>query len=386
MVGHVDHGKTSLTQALTGKWTDTHSEEIKRGISIRLGYADAIFFECTQCKGSERYTNQAICGQCNKPTKELRRVSFVDAPGHETLMTTTLSGAALMDGAILVIAANEPCPQSTTIEHVMALKVAGIQKIVVAQNKVDLVSKEQALKNHEQIQFFLKERGFENSVVIPTAAHFNVNIDLLIEALEKEIQTPKKDPSLSLRMFVVRSFDTNKPGCSLEQLKGGVLGGSIIQGSIEEGQTIEVSPGLDKGPIETTVTAIHTSFGLVKKSFPGGLVAVGTVLDPNETKNDQMKGQIVGPADSLPPPVTKLHLKLFPFKRLIEGASTGLKMNETVVITIGTSTSVGTIIKTAKETVDIVLKNSVTVEKDQKVVISKHQKSGWRLAAYGVCN
>ncbi len=386
LIGHVDHGKTSIAYSLTGKWTDTHSEEIKRGISIRLGYADAIFYECPNCNGSERFSNKAICSQCNQPGKEVRRVSFVDAPGHETLLMTMLSGAAVMDGAILVIAANEPCPQPSTIEHMMSIKIAGIQKLVVAQNKVDLVSKEEALKNFAQIKAFLKENGFENAVVIPTAAHFRLNIDLLIEAIEKEIPTPHKDASLPLRLFVVRSFDVNKPGCLPEELKGGVLGGSIVQGSVEEGQLIEISPGFEKGPVETKVTSIHTTFGPVKKGFPGGLLALGTLLDPNQTKNDQMKGQLVGKKGELPQPITTLHLKLFPFKRLVESASSELRANETVVLAIGTSTAVGVITKAKKDEAVIALKNPVTVEKQQKVVISRHQKSGWRLAAYGVCS
>ena len=82
-----------------------------------------------------------------KNTKPVRKVSFVDAPGHETLMATMLSGAAIMDGAILIIAANEKCPQPQTEEHLMALNIMGIKNIVIVQNKIDLVSEEQALKN-----------------------------------------------------------------------------------------------------------------------------------------------------------------------------------------------------------------------------------------------
>ncbi|MCK5261591.1 MAG: GTP-binding protein, partial [Thermoplasmatales archaeon] len=140
MIGHVDHGKTTLTQRLTGKWTDEHSEELKRGISIRLGYADAAFYKCPNCDEPQCYTTNKTCPHCNSPCELLRVVSFVDAPGHETLMATMLSGAAIMDGAVLVIAANEQCPQPQTREHLTALEIAGTKNIVIVQNKIDLVS------------------------------------------------------------------------------------------------------------------------------------------------------------------------------------------------------------------------------------------------------
>lgn len=131
MVGHVDHGKTTLVRSLSGVWTDQHSEEIKRGISIRLGYADATFRKCPNCPEPDAYTVEETCPRCGTKAEILRTVSFVDSPGHETLMATMLCGAAIMDGAVLVISANEPCPQPQTKEHLMALNITGIDKIVI---------------------------------------------------------------------------------------------------------------------------------------------------------------------------------------------------------------------------------------------------------------
>ena len=189
MVGHVDHGKTSLVQTLTGKWTDTHSEEIKRGISIRLGYADTTFYKCKKCKDSQKYSISKKCKNCASVGEISRKISFVDAPGHETLMTTMLTGAALMQGAVLVIAANEECPQPRTAEHLMALGISGIKNVVVAQNKIDLVDKERAIKNYQQIKDFLKEYGYEGAPIIPIDANFGTNIDAIIEAIETNIPT-----------------------------------------------------------------------------------------------------------------------------------------------------------------------------------------------------
>ncbi|MFG1530089.1 MAG: GTP-binding protein, partial [Thermoplasmata archaeon] len=137
LVGHVDHGKTTLTQALTGEWTDRHSEELKRGISIKLGYADAAFYRCPNCPVPTGYSVTPVCPACGGEATFLRAVSFVDAPGHETLMETMLSGAAIMDGALLLVAANERCPQPQTREHLYALDIIGVRKVVVVQNKID---------------------------------------------------------------------------------------------------------------------------------------------------------------------------------------------------------------------------------------------------------
>ena len=193
MVGHVDHGKTTLVRSLSGVWTDQHSEEIKRGISIRLGYADATFRRCPQCPEPDCFSVEAKCPHCGAETEVLRTVSFVDSPGHETLMATMLCGAAIMDGAVLVISANEACPQPQTKEHLMALNITGINKIVIVQNKVDLISKDKVVEHYNQIKSFVKGTVAENAPIIPISAQQNINIDMVIQAIESMIPTPPRD-------------------------------------------------------------------------------------------------------------------------------------------------------------------------------------------------
>jgi len=142
--GHVDHGKTSLVASITGVWASAHSEELKRGITIKVGYADAAFYKCSHTPPPEAYSTSPTCPVCGQETQLLRTVSFVDAPGHESLMTNMLAGAALMDGAILVIAANEPVPMPQTREHMLALQMLGMKKMVIVQNKIDRVDSEGA--------------------------------------------------------------------------------------------------------------------------------------------------------------------------------------------------------------------------------------------------
>ena len=379
MIGHVDHGKTSLTQALTGMWTDTHSEELKRGISIRLGYADTTFYKCSKCKDGEFYTNKEICPICGKKAKKLRTVSFVDAPGHETLMATMLSGAALMHGAVLVIAANETCPQPQTVEHLMALKIAGVEKIVVAQNKIDLVEKDKAIENMKKINEFLENNGYKNIPIIPVAAHFGTNIDLLIKAIEEFIPTPTFELDKPLVMYCARSFDINKPGQDITKLKGGVVGGSIIRGKVKLKDKIVVSPGVGGQAIETTVVSLNCNSGALKEATPGGLIAIGTQLDPVVTQNDKMRGQVVGFPGKVPESTNKMDLKIEFIERLVEKGSKKINTNEKVVLTVGTMPTIGTVIGQKKEATEFALSNPVVAEKGQKVAVSKKEATRWRL-------
>lgn len=380
LIGHVDAGKTSLVEALTGRWVDTHSEELKRGISIRIGYADASIYLCPKCK--RYFSIKEKCPYCGAKGEFQRKVSFVDAPGHETLMTTMLSGAALMHGAILVIAANEHCPQAQTIEHLNAIQISGVKNIVVAQNKIDLVSKEQALQNYKEIVAFLKEYNCQ-ATIVPTAAHLRVNIDLLIEAIEKHIASPKFDANRPLKMYCGRSFDINKPGTKPAELKGGVLGGTIMQGGIKKGQKIEISPGPLGKKIVTEVLGISCADGPLEEAKPGGLIAIETQLDPSITQNDQMRGQLIGKPGTLPEPSEAMDLEVSFLERAVADIPKELKMNESVVLTIGSMSMLGKIVKVKGNRISVKLKKPAAFWKGQNVAISKLYNMRWRLVGYG---
>lgn len=383
LVGHVDSGKTSLVKALTGKWTDTHSEELRRGITIRLGYADMDIKECPKCG---MITKEKKCPKCGTTTKTKRRVAFVDAPGHEALMTVVISSSAIMDGAILVIAANESCPQPQTYEHFKTLEIMGIKNVVVAQNKIDLVTKEEALKNYKQIKEFLKGTFAENAPIIPVAAHHGVNIDELCRAIEEHIPTPKRDPKKPTMMFVARSFDVNKPGTPIEKLVGGVIGGSLIQGELKVGDEIELRPGTEKDgkwqALETKVTSLNTCGREVKVAKPGGLIGVGTNLDPSLTKSDALVGNICGKKGTLPEVSTEISLDAKLMKRVVGTDKVDpFIMNETLVVTVGTATTLATVIGT--KPLKLSLKKPVCVEKGWVAALSRRIGNRWRLMGYG---
>lgn len=392
LVGHIDHGKTTLLQALSGKWADTHSEERKRGITIRLGYADATFYKCPKCEGAAAYSPKKKCPKCGGEAKELRAVSFVDSPGHETLMATMISGAAIMDGAILIIAANEPCPSPQTKEHLMALGIVGIDKVVVAQNKVDLVSEEEARENYNQIKEFLKGTVAGNAPIIPVSAQRNVNIDVLIQAIEETIKKPERDTKKDPRMFVVRSFDINKPGTGPKGIQGGILGGSLVEGEIKKGDTIELRPGLKKGdkwePIQTKVSALLGGGSKLDKVGPGGSIGLCTTLDPSLTKSDKLSGNMAGYPEKLPPLYSEFDLELHLLERVVglekEIGVDPIKIGEPLMMIAGSTTTVGIVSKASKGIIHARLKLPVCAHSKDRIVIARRIGQRWRLVGYGV--
>ncbi|MFW5957204.1 MAG: translation initiation factor IF-2 subunit gamma, partial [Natronomonas sp.] len=391
LVGHVDHGKTTLVQALSGEWTDQHSEEMKRGISIRLGYADATFRHCPDLDEPECYTVEEECPD-GSPSEYLRTVSFVDAPGHETLMATMLSGASLMDGAVLVVGANEPVPQAQTEEHLMALDIIGIENIVIAQNKIDLVDRDRAVENYEEIQSFVEGTVAEDAPIIPVSAQQDVNMDLLIGSIESEIPTPERDPATDARLQVARSFDINRPGTTWEDLTGGVLGGSLTAGRLKVDDEIEIKPGqeVEAGgqteyqSIETSVRSLQAGGEFVDEASPGGLLGVGTGLDPSLTKGDALAGQIAGPPGSLPPTHDEFTMGVELFDRIVgetevEPISTG----EPLMLTVGTATTVGSVTSARDDECEVTLQRPVCAQTGSKIAINRRVGSRWRLIGVG---
>jgi translation initiation factor 2 subunit 3 len=399
VVGHVDHGKTTLVQAITGIWTSKHSEELKRGMTIKLGYAETSIGLCESCKKPDGYVTEPSCRSCNsdEEPKFLRRVSFIDAPGHEVLMATMLSGAALMDGAILVVAANEPFPQPQTREHFAALGIIGVKNLIIVQNKTDVVSKEEALSQYDQIKEFVKGTWAENAPIIPVSALHKINIDAVLEAIENYIKTPERDLSQQPIMLVIRSFDINKPGTLFDSLKGGVIGGSIIQGVFRIDQEIKILPGIrtekqgkvSYQPIFTKISSIRFGDEEFSEAKPGGLVAIGTYLDPSLTKADSLLGSVVTLADAKVPVLWNIRIKHHLLERVV-GAKEMLKVDpirvkETLMLSIGSSTTLGVVTSVKSDELEIELKKPVAIwSKEVRCVLSRQIGGRWRIIGWGL--
>ena len=393
LVGHVDHGKTTLTERLSGKWTDTHSEELKRGITIRLGYADISIYKCDKC---DYYTTKNKCIKCNSETTLLRKMSLVDAPGHESLMATMLSGAAIVDGALLMIAANEKCPQPQTKEHLMALQISGMKNIIVVQNKIDLVTTEEAIKNHKQIKDFLANTDYKNAAIIPISARANVNVDVLVKTIQEKMPVIKQDLKAKPLMLVARSFDINKPGMKPKDLIGGVLGGTVKQGTFKVGDDIEICPGFmteEKNkkvwkPVKTKVTKIFSGGVPVDEIFPGGSMALGTTLDPMIVKSDALTGSLVGKPGKLPPVHYQISLDTHLLERVVgtkeEDEVKPLAKKEVLMLNVNSAATVGVVLDPSKKNTTCILKKPICANPGDRITISRRVGDRFRLIGYGI--
>jgi translation initiation factor 2 subunit 3 len=394
VVGHIDHGKTTLLGKLTGKFPDTHSEELKRGITIKLGYSDTTIF-----KDGINYNNQ------NKGTP-IRYVSFIDAPGHEMLMATMLSGAAIIDAAILVIAANEGIKPQTR-EHFIALQAKKIKNIIIAQNKIDLVTKEQAIKNYQEIKNFVKGTIAENSPIIPISSQQEINIDKLIEEIAK-LEIPKRDTESKPIFLIARSFDINRPGTSIEKLHGGILGGILKKGKLKVGEQIEIKPGLmikkanqqNYQSLITKIISLYKGNKSVEEVTPGASISIETELDPSLTKADSLSGCLAGLKNELPEITYKVKIKSQLFKEIL-GISehkevSPLKTKEMLMLNINTTITIGTIEKVRhlqfldhqlpskeEDEIELFLNIPIVAIKEDNVGIARNIEGHWRLIGFG---
>ena len=395
-IGHVDHGKTTLVQALTGVWASRHSEELKRGITIRLGYADMAIYKCPKCPAPKNYSVMPVCPNCDSKAVFVRAVSFVDAPGHEALMATMLSGAAIMDGAILVIAADEPCPQPQTREHLAAAEVIGIKNIIIVQNKIDIVEEKRARESFEEIKRFVKGTIAESAPIIPVSAQHEVNVDVLLNAIEEIIPTPERDETKSPLMYIIRSFDVNKPGTSIQALEGGIVGGTIAQGKFAVGDEIEIRPGISSeregrtvyNPLISEIVSLHTGEKSIEEATCGGLVGVGTLLDPSYSKADGLTGNIAGKTGMLPPILTELTLETHVLERAV-GTKELLKVErinpgESLLLHVGAAVNLGKVLSVKKNVVRLKLGRPICAPPSARVAMSRKITARWRLIGYGI--
>jgi translation initiation factor 2 subunit 3 len=389
LAGHVDHGKTTLLYQLTGKWTDTHSEELKRGITIKLGYADAIIKRCEKC---QMLTTAKEC-KCGGKAIPVKYVSFVDVPGHEMLMATMMSGAAIIDAALLLIAATEGIKPQTK-EHLAALDAKGIHNIIIVQNKIDLVTKERAVENYAEIKKFVKGTVAESAPIIPISAQQGANIEMLLEEIDK-LPIPKRDTESKPLFFIARSFDTNRPGTLVDDMVGGVLGGVLKCGKLKVGDVIEIKPGMavkkhnitEYVPVKTKIAGLQTGNNKLDEAIPSGSLAIQTELEPGMTKADSLSGCVASLAGILPPITKNIKLKVSLFKEILgldkEEKVAPVKINEPLLLSVNTSITVGIVTKIKGNELDLALKIPIVPLAGSNIGVARNLSGHWRLIGWG---
>lgn len=411
-IGHVAHGKSTVVKALSGVQTVRFKNELERNITIKLGYANAKIYKCDssscprpscyQSSGSAR-EDVFACDRmgCNGKFRLVRHVSFVDCPGHDILMATMLNGAAVMDAALLLIAGNESCPQPQTSEHLAAIEIMKLKHIIILQNKIDLVKESQAKEQYEQILQFVQGTIAEGAPVVPISAQLKYNIEVICEYICKKIPVPVRDFTSSAKLIVIRSFDVNKPGCEVEELKGGVAGGSILCGVLRVNQEIEVRPGIvskdSEGKLQcraifSCIVSLFAEQNDLQFAVPGGLIGVGTKIDPTLCRADRMVGQVLGAVGTLPEIYTELEINYFLLRRLLgvrtEGDKKGAKVqklskNEVLMVNIGSLSTGGRVLAVKADLAKIVLTQPVCTEIGEKIALSRRVEKHWRLIGWG---
>ncbi|KAK8841783.1 eukaryotic translation initiation factor 2 subunit gamma [Tritrichomonas musculus] len=406
-IGHVAHGKSALVCAITGVKTTRTRIELVRNITMRLGYANAKIYKCPNCPEPNCYVSKSSkienpkCEICHSNLNLIRHISFVDCPGHDYLMATMLNGTAVMDAALLLVAANEKFPQPQTSEHLAAFQIMNLKHLIILQNKIDIVTKDDAKKQYEDIHKYKAMTCAKDAPIIPISASLGINIEYVIGHIVKNIPVPLRDYSAAPRMVVIRSFDINKAGCDVSKIRGGVAGGSIIQGYLKVGDEIEIRPGtieIVKDNIfcrvqKTRIISLRTEENELQFAVPGGLIGVGTTLDPSLCRHDKLIGQVIGRPGTLPDIFSSLTIKFSLFEKLLgvvqsDEVSTEvgkIKINEVLMLNIGSTSTCAIAIGLSKDKYAVLkLKDPVCTTPGERIALSRKVGKTWRLIGFGI--
>lgn len=356
-IGHVSHGKTTTVGQLTGERTQKHEKEIVENKTIHIGYANSKVWRCPETRDiccTPATITHKVSETSGKPMELISNVSFVDCPGHADFMCTMIGGTSAMNAVFLLIAANDKIfPQNQTKEHLLAMATTDVSNYLILQNKLDLVEHEQCIKNYKQISKFIADTPAKNAPIVPISAQLGQNMNIIGKYIANEIPQPIYKVNAPFKMFIIRSFDNNKPNTHFKKLIGGSIGGSIMQGCVQINDYLEIRPGYiyqhDNAfvcqPIISKVTSLFCGKEPLDIAFPGGLKAVGLELDPALSKLNGLAGQIAGTPGTLPEIYTDI---TFMYKTLNKQvASENIKKNlhdeEEIVICVNAKTIPATV-------------------------------------------
>lgn len=258
--GHIDHGKTTLIKALTGRNTDRWEEEQRRGITIDLGFT---YFDL----------------------KSGDRVGIIDVPGHEKFINNMVAGVVGMDLVMLVVAADEGIMPQTR-EHMDILGELGIEKSILVLNKCDLVDEEWLELVEEEIQEELEGTFLEHAPVVKVSAATGQGIPELIETIERLTadEVVEKDIHTIPRLPVDRVFTLSGFGT--------IITGTLLAGTICKEDTLQMYP-IGK---ECKIRSIQVHGENVDKCYAGQRVAINI---SNMKKSEIHRGCVLAPPNNM---------------------------------------------------------------------------------------
>lgn len=396
-LGSVSDGKSTLIRQLTGKSTQTHSSEKERNITIKAGYANLKIWYCTECILYLPTNSEPLeynCTECEGECKLVNHISFVDSPGHQNLILTMMGSVSLMKGAIIVVSAAESIKiKPQLIQHLAAAKLAKIDKLIICFNKLDLITKDKALQRKEELDNLLEELDIKPYIIIPTFLSRGFGISNVLKYI-MEVFNPdiiNKDIEETKTFFrITRSFDINKPGTDWSDIKGGVIGGGLISGTLNINDEIEIRPGIyskDKDKINyqsifTKIISLETDNIKLNNIIPGGLIGVGTNIDPYYCKNDMLNGNVIGKVGQLPPVYVDFELDYIELKDF-GGVWTSPKNGDAVFLQIGHISVEGRLAKINKNKMKFILSKPVCVEPNTSILVCRKDNGILKIVGYG---
>jgi len=393
-LGSVADGKSTMVKMLTGEKTQRDSRELIRNITINAGYSNLKIWKCTNCQtkySSGEKTGEFNC--CNNNCDLIKYISFADCPGHQELILTMMSSVSLMKGALVVVAANEDVKKKPQlIQHLAAAKMAGLDKLIILFNKLDLVSKEVAMERKEQLDELLQKLEITPKYIIPTSVNKKIGIQNVIKAIMEVFPPKVEEEDDKIEFKITRSFDINKPGINWDSVEGGVIGGSLISGKLKVGDTIEIRPGRYSSnkdgfnviPIKTKILSIESEKIKLDDIISGGLIAIGTDIDPVYCKDGKLEGSIMGLTGNLPDVYSEITMKIN-LTDAFEGEWEP-KKKDTIFLQIGNVNTESQVVDIKEDKITFKLSKPSCIPKDSLILICSDNKEILRIVGYGNMN
>jgi translation elongation factor EF-Tu-like GTPase len=302
-----------------------------------------------------------------------------------------MGSLSLMKGSVVVISAAEPINKKPQLrQHLIASKMANIDKLIICFNKLDLISKEVAIERKKELDELLTELEIKPYIIIPTSFNKKLGLNYLLKAM-MNVFPPQENTSKRESFFrITRSFDINKPGTNWDVVKGGVIGGSLISGEINIDDTVEIKPGIiSKGKdgkficqsIITKIKSLETDGNIIDKVIPGGLIGIGTEIDPYYCKNDMLSGSVMGKPNTLPDVYSEIKLK---YKKLDDfDGKWEPKNGDTVFLQIGNVSVESRLSKVNKENFTFTLLKPACIENNSKILICRKDDGILKIVGIG---